>query len=219
MSKIAPSILSADFNRLGENIKAVESGGIEILHIDVMDGCFVPSISFGMPLIKSIRKETDLFFDVHLMVDEPVRYIDDFKESGADSITIHKEACKDPADTLKRIRESGLKCGIALNPETDIESITELLPFTDMVLVMTVHPGFGGQQMILPALEKVNALCEIRNNKSLNYKIEVDGGVNRDNIEDVIKKGADIIVAGTAVFKGDIQENLIFLKGVAANAS
>jgi ribulose-phosphate 3-epimerase len=205
MSKLAPSILSADFNRLGENIKAVENEGVKILHIDVMDGCFVPSISFGMPLIKSIRRETDIFFDVHLMVNEPIRYIEDFKNCGADSITIHKEACQDPINTLKTIRKLGLRCGVAVNPETDIEQIQELLPFSDMVLVMTVHPGFGGQKMINEALKKVSILCEMRKKGKLSFQIEVDGGVNKENIETVVKIGTDIIVAGTAVFKGNIK--------------
>lgn len=219
MSRLAPSILAADFNRLGNQIQQIEQNGIELLHIDVMDGMFVPSISFGMPLIASIRKESRLFFDVHLMVQEPARYIKEFVETGADSLTVHVEACSDVKETLQQIKAQNIKCGISLNPETPVDAVLPYLEFADLVLAMTVRPGFGGQKLIPETLEKVRVLTEIRKEKGLCYQIEVDGGVHLGNLQSVISAGVDIIVAGTAVFSGDITENVKRVKEVIENAS
>lgn len=219
MSRLAPSILAADFNRLGNQIQQIEQNGIELLHIDVMDGMFVPSISFGMPLIASIRKESRLFFDVHLMVQEPARYIKEFVETGADSLTVHVEACSDVKETLQQIRAQNIKCGISINPETPVDAVLPYLEFADLVLAMTVRPGFGGQKLIPETLEKVRALTEIRKEKGFCYQIEVDGGVHLGNLQSVISAGVDIIVAGTAVFSGDITENVKRVKEVIENAS
>lgn len=219
MNRIVPSILAADFNRLGEQLKQLEESGIEAIHVDVMDGLFVPSISFGMPVISSIRKETRLFFDVHLMVSEAGRYTKEFVEAGADSITVHVEACEDVSSVLSDIRNAGVKVGISINPDTPVDKIREYLPVVDLVLVMSVHPGFGGQKLIPETLEKVKELKNIRQNKNLCYTIEVDGGVNEKTVADVIAMGADTVVAGTAVFKGDIKENVNRIREVIENAS
>lgn len=201
---LSPSILAADFNRLGDDIKAVEEAGVKYLHIDVMDGSFVPSISFGMPVIKSIRKNTGLLFDVHLMIDEPDRYLEDFKAAGADLITIHVEACRHLHRTVSHIREMGLKAGVALNPATPLESIKLILKDVDMVLIMSVNPGFGGQKFIPFTLDKIRKLRRMKPE----LDIEVDGGINADNISVLLEAGANVIVAGTAVFAGDIKENI-----------
>lgn len=214
MGELAPSILAADFNRLGEQIKEVGNTGTRYLHIDVMDGLFVPSISFGMPLIESIRKESGLFFDVHLMINEPARYLNDFAKAGADGITVHKEACTDLKETLNGIKELGLKPSVSINPETPAEEIEDVLDMVYMVLVMSVHPGFGGQKFIPSSLGKVRWLKEKREEKGLSYKIEIDGGVNKNNIAEIAGNGVDIIVAGTAVFSGNITENINTLKEV-----
>lgn len=219
MSRIAPSILAADFNRLGGQIHELEENDVEILHIDVMDGMFVPSISFGMPLIASIRKESRLFFDVHLMVQEPARYIKEFVETGADSLTVHVEACNDVKKTLQQIKAQNIRCGISINPETPVDAVLPYLELADLVLAMTVRPGFGGQKLIPETLEKVRVLKEIRKEKGLCYQIEVDGGVHLGNLQSVISAGVDIIVAGTAVFSGDITENVKKVKEVIENAS
>lgn len=219
MSQLAPSILAADFNRLGKQIKELEQNKIELLHIDVMDGMFVPSISFGMPVITSIRKESSLFFDVHLMVQEPIRYIKEFVEAGADLITVHVEACEDAAETLKQVKSHNVKCGISLNPETPVEVIFPYLELADVVLVMSVHPGFGGQKLIPETLEKVKILAKIREERNLHYNIEIDGGVNQENLLEIVSSGVDMIVAGTAVFRGDISENIRKLGEVISDAS
>lgn len=219
MSRIAPSILAADFNCLGKQIHELEEHDVEILHIDVMDGMFVPSISFGMPVITSIRKESRLFFDVHLMVQDPIRYIEEFVKDGADSITVHVEACENVGATLKKIKEEGIQCGITLNPETPVEAVLPYLDLVDMVLVMSVHPGFGGQKLIPETLKKVERLVEVRKERGLSYNIEIDGGVNQKNIGEVVSLGVDIVVAGTAVFKGNISDNLEKIREVMADAS
>ncbi len=219
MSRLAPSILAADFNRLGEQIKQVEQSGIELLHIDVMDGMFVPSISFGMPVVASIRKESSLFFDVHMMVQEPIRYIKEFIKLGADLITVHVEACKDVAGTMQQIKAQNIKCGVSINPETPVKAVLPYLELADLVLVMSVRPGFGGQKLITETLDKVRKLAEIRNERGLSYQLEVDGGVHLGNLRDVVSAGVDIIVAGTAVFDGNITENIRKVKEVIEDAS
>ncbi len=217
--QLAPSMLAADFGHLGSQLRELEENGIEILHVDVMDGMFVPSISFGMPVITSLRKETALFFDVHLMVQEPIRYISEFRDCGADSITVHIEACEDMQATLQAIRESGAKTALSLCPDTPLKALEDYLDQVDMVLVMGVNPGFGGQKLIPDTLLKVRELKRIRKERELSYLIEIDGGVTKDNLAEMITYGVDWVVAGTAVFHGDIRENVRKLKEVITHAS
>lgn len=200
---LSPSILAADFGKLAEQIKITEENGAKYLHLDVMDGVFVPSISFGMPVIKSIRKYSSQVFDVHLMIENPERYLDDFKVAGADIITVHAEATKHLHRTVTAIKELGLKAGVSLNPATPLSAIELVLSEVDMVLIMSVNPGFGGQKFIPFTLDKIRKLREM----APDIDIEVDGGVNKDNVAELVRAGANVLVAGTAVFGGDIAEN------------
>lgn len=208
MIKLAPSILAADFNILGEQIKLIEGTKAQYLHIDVMDGTFVPNISFGTPLISSIRKNSKLIFDVHLMVNEPIRLINDFKEAGADIITVHAEACTHLHGTIRKIKEMGLKAGVSLNPATSLNVLDYVIKDIDMVLIMSVNPGFGGQTFIPSSLEKIRALKEKAAKAGVDIDIEVDGGITPENVEDVLEAGANVIVSGTSIFHGDIKENI-----------
>ncbi len=199
---LAPSILAADFKELGKEIKATEEHGAEYLHFDVMDGIFVPSISFGMPVLSSIKSCTNQVMDAHLMITEPIRYVEAFKNAGADLITIHLEACEDVNATIAKIREYGLKVGISICPDTPVSELEAYIEKVDMVLIMSVHPGFGGQKFIENSLEKIRETRAMITAKGLQTDIQVDGGIYLTNVREVLDAGANIIVAGSAVFKG-----------------
>ena len=209
---LAPSILAADFKNLGRDIENVCKAGADAIHIDVMDGDFVPSISFGMPLIKSIRSATDRFFDVHLMVHNPERYINDFVECGADGITIHAESSRDVENALKSIRRAGVRVGIALNPGTSLSTLDYLIDEVDMVLLMTVNPGFGGQKYIESSTRKIKTLRNRLKEEGRDLDIEVDGGITSDTIDRVLEAGANVIVMGSAIFRGNAAENTDYFK-------
>lgn len=213
-NKLAPSILSADFWRLGEQIKTVEESGVTMLHFDVMDGHFVPPITFGEPVLSSIRKKSDLFMDVHLMVENPDAMIPAFKEAGADGISVHAEACSNIYRTVNMIHDLGMKSCVALNPGTPISYLENILTDVDMILLMTVNPGFGGQKLIPVVMDKIRTLRALLDEKGLDTDIQVDGGVKVDNAADIIKAGANVLVAGSAVFNGDMTANLEALNKV-----
>lgn len=205
---IAPSLLAADFFDLSSQMKLLKEGNIEVLHLDVMDGMFVPSISFGMPVISSLRKSVDFFFDVHMMVENPERYIEDFYNSGADGITIHFEACKHIDRAISQIKSLGLRSGISINPATPVSLLENIVSEVDMVLIMSVNPGFGGQKFIPYSLDKIRELSKMREKKNPKLLIQVDGGVGVDNIKALSDAGVDEFVAGSSVFKGDILKNI-----------
>lgn len=215
MIKIAPSILSADFSKLGEEVIKLHEAGADFIHIDVMDGEFVPNISFGMPIIKSIRNKTDKVFDVHLMINNPQRYIDDFIEAGADILTLHYEAEKHLDRAIQYIKSKGVKVAVALNPATPTVLLKDIIADLDMVLIMSVNPGFGGQKFITYSLEKIREVKEMAIKAGNdNLLIQVDGGIGKDNVKSVIEAGANVIVAGSAVFgDGKIKENIEALRG------
>ena len=213
--KISPSILSADFNELGNEIKRLEEGGADMIHVDVMDGHFVPNLTIGPPVIKALKKNSSMIFDVHLMISPVHKYIKAYSEAGADIITIHPEATEDLLTSILKIKELNKKVGVSLNPETELKVILEFLDKIDLVLIMSVNPGFGGQKFMPEVLNKIKELKKIKEEKGLNFDIEIDGGINFENSKIAINAGADILVSGTTIFKsnnGDIKKNIELLK-------
>ena len=206
MNILSPSILSADFANLGRDILEAHNAGAKYLHVDVMDGKFVPSISFGMPVIKSIRSVSDIVFDVHLMIEEPIRYIKEFVESGADIITIHLEACENVQTTIDKIHEMGVKAGLSIKPGTPVESLLPYLDKVEMILMMSVEPGFGGQKYIEASTERIRQVRAMLDERNLSTDLQVDGGINVDNVSVVLDAGVNVVVAGSAIFGGNIEE-------------
>ena len=220
MTELAPSILSADFAHLADQVRSVTEGGATLVHVDVMDGHFVPNITIGPPVVKSLRKVTDLPLDCHLMIENPDQYIPDFVQAGADWISVHQEACVHLNRTLHHIKDHGAQAGVVINPATPVETLAEVLDIVDYVLVMSVNPGFGGQKFIPGALHKIRRLAEMRQAQGLNYRIEVDGGIALDTVGEVVRAGAEILVAGNAVFgHGDPKSNAQKLLKAAAEAT
>ena len=213
--QISPSILSADFSQLGVEIKRLEEGGADMIHVDVMDGHFVPNLTIGPPVIKALRKQCDLKFDVHLMISPVHKYIEAYSDAGADIITIHPEATDDLSASINKIKSLKKKVGVSLNPETKVSVIKDYLSEIDLVLIMSVNPGFGGQKFMPEVLDKIKELKKIQNDNNLDFDIEIDGGINFDNCKDAIEAGANILVSGTTIFKsnnGDIKKNINLLK-------
>ena len=213
--QISPSILSADFSQLGNEIKRLEEGGADMIHVDVMDGHFVPNLTIGPPVIKALRKQCSIKFDVHLMISPVHKYIDAYADAGADIITIHPEATENLEESISKIKSLHKKVGVSLNPESKLDLITNYLEKIDLVLIMSVNPGFGGQKFMPEVLDKVKQLKEIKSKRNMNFDIEIDGGINFDNCQSAIDAGANILVSGTTVFKsnnGDIKKNINLLK-------
>lgn len=204
---LSPSILAADFKVLGQEMKKTEENGAAYIHFDVMDGMFVPSISFGMPVLASIHDATEQFMDAHLMVQEPIRYVEAFQKAGADYVTVHLEACEDVKTTLDKIHACGMKAGLAVNPETDVKELVPYMEDVEMILIMSVYPGFGGQKFIPESLDKIREVRAMLNEKNLETDIQADGGIYVENVREVLDAGANVIVAGSAVFRGDAGEN------------
>jgi ribulose-phosphate 3-epimerase len=213
--QISPSILSADFSQLGNEIKRLEEGGADMIHVDVMDGHFVPNLTIGPPVIKALRKQCSIKFDVHLMISPVHKYIEAYADAGADIITIHPEATENLEESISKIKSLNKKVGVSLNPESKLDLITKYLEKIDLVLIMSVNPGFGGQKFMPEVLDKVKQLKEIKSKRNMNFDIEIDGGINFDNCQSAIEAGANILVSGTTVFKsnnGDIKKNINLLK-------
>ena len=215
---LSPSILAADFKKLGEEMCQTAENGAEYLHFDVMDGMFVPSISFGMPVLASIHGATEQVMDVHLMVTEPIRYVEDFAKAGADILTVHVEACENLVETVDKIHACGMKAGVSIKPNTPVSALEPVLDKTEMFLIMSVEPGFGGQAFIPESLDKIRELKNLLDTRGIQADIEVDGGIYHSNVKEVLDAGANVIVAGSAVFKGNVEENVKgFMEILSAN--